>query len=277
VDPKTGGPLRPPKPGYRYPGHLRDPVIDQVEECIEVEERATEPPPLPGHPEDMLYSDDEEDLEEDLEIDEQYSAYPYGDEEAMDVPEVLNSARGYGGEGDGYDSYDDAPSNAPRLGGSEPVRVSCRAVPARGSDHFNLIRPRPCGGHSAIFVPKDDSIHRDADKLVVFGGYRYDDGKQHIYHNYKTTVKRRMFVHYSNEVYWLDLSTSIWSRAFCVGDIPDGRHGHSATVVGHRYFCICVYMCVYLCGCLFLYAGLSLRGCMSICVCLWLCRKTKQI
>jgi hypothetical protein len=80
--------------------------------------------------------------------------------------------------------------------------------------------------------------------MVVFGGYRYDDGTDSMFRDYKTHVKHERDVDYVSDVCFLDLKTSLWNQVRCVGcsrrsnggkaAMPDGRWGHTSSMVGTR-------------------------------------------
>ena len=57
-DPKRPGhAIKPPHYEEGYEGMIKDKVIDQIEECIVVDELAARPPPPPGRPEDAIFAE----------------------------------------------------------------------------------------------------------------------------------------------------------------------------------------------------------------------------
>ena len=93
------------------------------------------------------------------------------------------------------------------------IKSSCFAGPLVWSKPaINGAGASARGGHSAVLY---------GNELIVFGGQFYAGEFQYL-----------------NDLHWLDVETLTWSQKKVSGDIPEGRYGHSAHLVGDRMFIV---------------------------------------
>jgi hypothetical protein len=179
-----------------------------------------------------LYSDDDDD--NDGAIPEDLFGSHFGHQSELEGDSYVT----------GHQQHELEEASADTHAGSGKQSLLCRAVDTTGHDHFGLHKPPPIYGHTAVLVPKRIDRGGDVDRMVVFGGYKYDDGRASMFQDYKTRVMNESDVEYLSEVSFLDLKTSLWHNVKCRGcsrrskgrkaAMPEGRWGHTATMVGRK-------------------------------------------
>ena len=73
-------------------------------------------------------------------------------------------------------------------------------------------KPEQRGGHTSVLV---------GNKLIVFGGHRYEKDSKFSYFN---------------DIHALDIETLVWKEMPSSGAQMHPRYGHSATLVGRQPF-----------------------------------------
>ena len=143
------------------------------------------------------------------------------DDDARSVPEEMLGSHYHSElEGDSYVAtghIGDVTSGESSSGVAGQKSLAYRSVDSTGTDHYGLNKPPPLFGHTAALLPKRTDRGGDVDRMIVFGGYIFNDGEESHFTQYRTRVKRESDVEYLSDVVYLDLTTSLWHKVNCRG------------------------------------------------------------